>query len=284
MIKLNKLSTNLGAEITGVDLSKTITTKEFGFIYKAFLKYHVIVIRNQTLEPLDQIKFSKRFGKLDIHIKNEFLHPSNPEILILSNKKNKDGSNIGFEDAGRYWHTDMSYKKYPSKASMLYAIEIPESGGDTFFCNMHWALENLDSKIYEIVKNKHAIHSYVASFEGQTSAKRNISKLTNKQKTQLTEVSHPIIRKHPETGNLALYVNPGFTTLIKDFSQQRSKEILNKIFETSTKKENIFKFKWQKNDFLIWDNRSVMHHATKYDSKQTRHMHRTTIIGDQPKG
>ena len=282
MIKIKKLSKILGAEITGVDLAKKITKKEFDLIYEAFLKYHVIVIRSQNLKPLDQIHFSKKFGKLDIHVKNEFLHPTNPEILILSNKKNDDGSSVGFEDAGRYWHSDMSYKKLPSKASVLYALEIPKSGGDTLFCNMHWALEKLDPRIRDIIKNKKATHSYIASFEGHTSAKRQKLKLTSKQKKQLKEVNHPIIRKHPETGNSALYVNPGFTTLIKNFTPKKSKEILNSIFETSTKKENIYKYKWKKNDFVIWDNRSVMHHATKYDSKQIRHMHRTTIIGDKP--
>ena len=247
-----------------------------------FFSNHLLIFKNQTLNPSQLVSFSKLFGELDIHIKNEFHHNEFPEILILSNKKNKYGKPIGFEDAGRYWHTDMSYAKIPPMASILYALEIPDSGGDTHFCNMEKAYEDLKPEQKKTLKGLEGTHSYEASFQGLTSANKNRTKLTKDQLNMLSEASHPVIRTHKVTKKKSIYVNPGFTKKIKDLEEDKSRKILSEIFKQSINQNNIYVHKWEKNDLVIWDNSSILHHATEYDTSQTRHMLRTTIKGDKP--
>ncbi len=272
----------MGAEIYNLDTSKLMDLIVFNMIKDVFFSNHLLIIKNQILNARELVQFSKLFGELDIHIKNEFHHKDFSEILILSNKKNKDGSPVGFEDAGRYWHTDMSYTKNPPMASILLALEVPTSGGDTLFCNMEKAYNDLDSKEKKILLNLEAVHSYTASFQGLTSANKNRTVLTKEQRKNLNEVIHPVIRTHTKTKNRSIYVNPGFTEKIKDKKRDESEEILKKIFEHCLKEKYIYTHKWEKNDLVIWDNSSVLHHATEYDSSQTRHMLRTTIRGNSP--
>ena len=282
MIKINKLSNNLGSEIYNIDLSKPITTSMFEMIKEVFFSSQFLVFKEQNLNPEQFVNFSKLFGELDIHIKNEFHHEQFPEILILSNKKNTNGQPIGFEDAGRYWHSDMSYATIPPMASILYAVEIPDSGGDTYFCNMEKAYDDLDLMQKEFLKTLKAIHSYEASFQGITSANKNRGTLTAEQKKLLNEVVHPVIRTHNQTKKKSIYINPGFTKEIENKSESQSKEILSKIFNHCLNQKYIFKFKWEKNDIVIWDNSSVLHHASEYDKSQIRHMLRTTVRGSKP--
>ena len=283
LIKINKLSKSLGAEIYGIDLSQPINSEELEVIKKAFIEFKVLSIKEQTLSPRNQIEFSKQFGRLDIHVKDEFLHKRFPEILILSNKLDKKGNKIGFQDAGRYWHTDMSYNELPSLCSILYAIEVPPKGGNTLFCNMYEAYNNLPVSTKKIIQPLNAFHSYAASFEGKTQASKKRESLSVKQKESLIKnVLHPVVRTHPESKKSALYVNPGFTTHIDGMTENDSKELLLKLYNHSTKREFILEYIWNKNDLVIWDNRCLMHHASEYDKKHTRHMHRTTVIGEKP--
>ena len=282
LIKINKLSHNMGAEICNIDLTKLIDSSVLDMIKNIFFSNHLLVFRNQSLDAKKLVHFSRLLGDLDIHIKNEFHHNDFPEVLILSNKKKQDGSPVGFEDAGRYWHTDMSYTKTPPMASILLALEVPDYGGDTLFCNMEKAYSDLENKEKEFLLTLKAIHSYEASFLGLTSANKNRTALTNEQKKRLNKVIHPVIRTHKETNNRSIYVNPGFTEKIEGKSKNESKKILERIFDHCLDNKYIFKYKWKKNDLVIWDNSSVLHHATEYDMSQTRHMLRTTIRGSVP--
>lgn len=128
----------VGAEIVGLDLSRPLNDADFARIHQAHLDYHVIVFRDQHITPQQQIDFSRRFGVLQIHVLKQFLLANHPEILIVSNIV-ENGQPVGLGDAGKYWHSDLSYKELPSLGSMLYAQELPSEGGDTLFANMHQA-------------------------------------------------------------------------------------------------------------------------------------------------
>ena len=158
MTTINSLSGALGAEVLGIDLSRPLSDQDFDTVHRAFLDFQVLVIRKQSISPSDQISFSKRFGSLDVHVKSEFLLPGKPEILVLSNKRKTDGSPVGFEDAGRYWHSDISYSETPALGSILYAIELPPAGGDTLFCNMYKAYETLPDATKQKILHLKAIH------------------------------------------------------------------------------------------------------------------------------
>jgi len=280
-IAVNRKGEALGAEVVGVDLNR-IDDAGFALVHRALLDHCVIAIRDQNLEPAAQVAFTRRLGEPDIHVAEQFLMPEHREILMLSNRKRPDGSAIGFEEAGRYWHSDVSYGRRPVAVSLLYAVEIPPEGGDTMFVNMYRAYETLPEATRQRIAGLTAYHSFIASLSGKTEAQANRVKLSAEAMRRLEEVPHPMVRTHPETGRKALYVNPGFTTRVAGLSEDESRGLLTELFKHSTRPEFIYRHQWRPHDVLMWDNRCTMHHATTYDTRYIRHMHRTTVKGDVP--
>ena len=270
-----------GAEITGLDLSQPLSTADFHRIHQAHLRYHVLVFRQQTLTPQQQIDFSRRFGPLQIHVLRQFLLTGYPEILIVSNIM-REGKPVGLGDAGKYWHSDLSYKETPSLGSMLYARILPETGGDTQFANMHRAWETLPEALRQAVEGRRAVHSYTATYSQPKFGDQWRPSLTEKQLSEVKSVSHPIIRTHPETGRKALFVSEGFTTHIEGIPEDESREILQALYHHSVREENIYTHRWQPDDLLFWDNRSLIHLATGCPADCPRQLYRTTIQGDIP--
>jgi taurine dioxygenase len=281
-MKIRALSPVMGAEIVGIDLSTPVGEAAFAVIHQAFLDHLVVVFRDQHLTPASHVAFSKRFGELAVHVKAEYLLPDQPEVLILSNKKHPDGRPMGFEDAGRYWHSDMSYLDEPPLGSLLYAVEIPPEKGDTLFANMYLAYETLPEATKLKIASLTASHSYLASFEGKTKSGYARDTLTEEQKAQLREVSHPVVRTHPESGRKALFVNPGFTVRIEGLPEDEGAALLDELIEHATRPDFQYRHVWRPHDLVFWDNRCAMHHATLYDRQYARHMHRTTVKGDRP--
>jgi taurine dioxygenase len=129
MITVNRIGKHLGAEISGVDLSKPLDDDTFAQVAKAFFDNEVAFFRNQKLTPEQQIAFTRRFGVLEQHVRKESRLQGHPEILIISNLLDENGNAIGSQDAGRFWHSDLSYKKEPSMLSALYSLEVPVKDG-----------------------------------------------------------------------------------------------------------------------------------------------------------
>ena len=204
------------------------------------------------------------------------------EILLVSNKKRDDGTPYGFEAAGRYWHSDISYKEKPALGSMLYAVEIPPEGGDTHFADMRRALEALPAETRRRIEGRRALHSYTRNFAKDRAMDAGRPALSKDQQSQVPDVSHPMVRTVEDTGARALYVNPGFTFAIEGMDEAESGPLLDELFAHSTRPEFIYVHKWRPHDMLCWDNRAVMHLATLYDPAHTRHMRRTTIEGVRP--
>lgn len=279
---ITKLDGDFAVEVTGLDLSQPLSADDLCAIRAAWFKAGVMVIRDQYITPAEQVAFSRHFGSLGIHVLDQFQHPDQKEVLVLSNKKNRDGSPVGFEDAGRYWHSDLSYAQLPMLGSMLYAIEIPPQGGATLFADMRKALETLPQKTRERLNGLKAYHSYTRDDKAKESAEGLRPVLNTDQLSKLSDVVHPVVRTHEDTGVQSLFVNPGFTFAIKDMDPDESTNLLKGLFEHSTKSELIYTHEWQQHDLLCWDNRSVMHQATHYDTTYVRHMHRTTIEGGKP--
>lgn len=281
-IEVRRLGRTIGAEVRGADLT-AIDDGSFALVHRAWLDHGVIAIRDQhRLTPEAQIAFSRRLGALQVHRVSQFLLPGHPEIMQISNKKDAAGKPLGFEDAGRYWHSDLSYEERPAKGSLLYAVEIPPAGGETMFADMYAAYDGLDEATKTRIAALTAVHSYLASFAGETTAGANRAVLSAEQKAAMKDVVHPVVRTHPETGRKALYVNPGFTTRIVGLPDGESRDLLEELFAASTVPDNRYTHVWQRHDLVLWDNRCLMHHATPFDSRHIRHMHRTTVIGDRP--
>ena len=271
----------VGAEIVGLDLSRPLNDADFARVHRAHLDFHVVVFRDQQITPQQQIDFSRRFGVLQIHVLKQFLLANHPEILIVSNIV-ENGQPLGLGDAGKYWHSDLSYKELPSLGSMLYAQELPSEGGDTLFADMHLAWDTLPEHLRKAVEGRSAVHSYTSRYRDGHNAQNWRPTLTAEQLAQVVVVSHPIVRTHPENGRKALFVSEGFTTHIVGLPEDESQQILNELYAHSVRPEGVYRHKWAPNDMVFWDNRSLIHLAGGTPDHLRRRLHRTTIQGDAP--
>jgi taurine dioxygenase len=271
----------VGAEIVGLDLSRPLNDADFARVHQAHLDHHVVVFRDQRITPQQQIDFSRRFGVLQIHVLKQFLLANHPEILIVSNIV-ENGQPVGLGDAGKYWHSDLSYKELPSLGSMLYAQELPSEGGDTLFADMHLAWDTLPEPLRKAVEGRNAVHSYTARYSHGRNAENWRPTLSAEQLAQVAVVSHPIVRTHPENGRKALFVSEGFTTHIVGLPEDESQAILTELYAHSVRPEGVYRHKWQENDMVFWDNRSLIHLAGGTPDHLRRRLHRTTIQGDAP--
>jgi len=271
----------LGAEVVGLDLSLPLDDTDFARLHRAHLAHHVLVFREQHITPAQQVAFSRRWGPLQIHVLRQFQLATQPEVLVVSNIR-EDGKPIGLGDAGHFWHSDLSYKEKPSLGSMLHAQELPAEGGDTLFANQHTAWESLPAHLQRAVRHLKAEHSYLARYADLQKKNPWRPNLTQAQIDEVEPVVQPVVRTHPETGRLALFVSEHFTTRILGVPEDESRALLDELFDLSTRAEHVYRHRWQPHDMVFWDNRSVMHLAAGCPDDQRRKLYRTTIEGDAP--
>jgi taurine dioxygenase len=272
-----------GAEIE-FDLAQDIPDSTFREIESAFHDNIVVVFREQQLSSQRHIEFSSRFGELEIHIVKKYLLPGFPEILLISNIRNKAGEHIGLADAGFTWHTDTSYRRRPSRCSLLYAKEVPQRDGeplgDTVFANTIAAYEALSDSMKRRIDGLKAIHRYS---ERRRVADSPRPKLTAEQLAETPDIAHPIVRTHPYTGRKSLYVTAGECVGIEGMAEDEAVELIAELDAHCVRPEFLYRHKWQVGDLLIWDNATSMHLAIcDYALPQRRLMHRTTVIGTVP--
>jgi taurine dioxygenase len=272
-----------GAEI-GFDLSQDIDDATFREIESIFHENIVVVFRDQQLTNERHIEFSSRFGELEIHIVKKYLLPGFPQILLISNTRNAAGEYIGLADAGFTWHTDTSYRRRPSRCSLLYAKEVPHRDGqplgDTVFANTIAAYEGLPKSMKQRIDGLKAIHRY--------SARRRVPgsprpKLTAEQLAETPDISHPIVRTHPYTGRKSLYVTAGECVGVEGMPEDEAVDLIAELDAHCVRPEFLYRHKWRVGDLLMWDNATSMHLAVcDYALPQRRLMHRTTVIGTVP--
>lgn len=287
-IPVRKSDAALGAEVV-FDLSQPIDAPAFAEIQDIFHDNIVVSFRDQRLTNEQHIDFSRRFGELEIHIVKKYLLPGYPEILLVSNIKNDAGEHIGLADAGFTWHSDTSYRKYPSRCSLLYAKEVPhrdgEPLGDTVFANCIPAYEALPEGMRRLLASTRAIHRYSMRRRVDNSPR---PKLTAAQLAETPDIAHPIVRTHPYTGRKALYITAGecIGILLPNGEQMPEDEALDLIAELDAhcvRPEFCYRHRWRIGDLVMWDNASAMHLAIcDYALPERRLMHRTTVIGSEP--
>ena len=287
-IPVRKSDAALGAEIV-FDLSQPIDDRTFGEIERLFHDNIIVFFRDQRLSNEQHIDFSRRLGELEIHIVKKYLLPGCPEILLVSNIKNEAGEHIGLADAGFTWHTDTSYRKRPSRCSLLYAKEVPhrdgEPLGDTVFANTIAAYEALPEPMKQRLAGLKAIHRYAMRRRVENSPR---PKLTAAQLAETPDIAHPIVRTHPHTGKKALYITAGECIGIVSGNGEfmPEDEALGLIAELDAhcvRPEFCYRHRWQVGDLVMWDNASAMHLAIcDYALPERRLMHRTTVIGPEP--
>jgi taurine dioxygenase len=283
--EIRNLDAPLGAEIIGLDLSEGAGSADIARIKAALADRGVLVFRDQAnLTPAQHVAFSRNFGPLEIHVQHAFHHKQHPEILIVSNVV-EDGKPIGLTDAGRYWHSDLSYVAEPSLGSLLHARELPDEGGDTLFANMASAYSALPSGLKARIDGLEAEHSYEARNKIQQAKYGDLRPgLSDEQRAKVRPVIHPVVRVHPDSGRGALFVNEGFTTRIIGLADAESAALLRELFDFSVQERFIYRHNWVANDLIFWDNRQTMHLATPFPPHYRRRLNRTTVRGDVPVG
>ncbi len=263
----------LGAEVTGIDLSASLSNSDFDAVHDAFVTHSVLVFRDQNLTPEAMIDFSRRLGPLMEHVLKDSLLDGYPEIYKLSNKR-KNGTAQGRAYAGQYWHSDLTYEPQPSLGSLLYGIEVPPVGGDTLFASTAHAFDTLSPAMQEMVTGLSAEHLFAHAFRGGANpAARKGDPLSERP-----PVNHPVVRRHGVTGRKCLFVNEGFTVKINELAPKESDTMLKFLCQHMTRPEVVFRHHWRPGDAVLWDNRALVHRGVNdYGDDQPRHMHRTTI-------
>lgn len=270
---------DFGAEVLNVDLSRPMDQRTFDDLRALWLKYAVIVFRNQTMSPPEQVAFAQRFGELEEHNLNQFTMPECPEVFVISNVV-ENGRQIGAPKAGRHWHSDGHYTTAPSMGSLMLAREVPAEEGDTLFCDLRAAYDDLPAATKERIRDLKVLVSrqkaYPISYPERPP-------LTEEQRAKLPDVVHPICRTHPETGQPLLYIGGTVVWEIVDMPSAEGRELIQELRDFATQDRFVYGHHWEVGDAVLWDNRCTMHCATPFDeSRYRRLMHRTTIRGDAP--
>ena len=280
-LSIAKASQALGALVTDVDLSQEFSDAEIATLRDAFNTHGLLLFRDQDVTPESHVAFSKRFGDLEHHVLKDALLEGLPEIYILSNLK-KNGKRVGRAGAGHYWHSDLSYMAQPSLGSLLRSIEVPEVGGDTMFANLALAYDALSEPMKSFLEDLEVEHSF-ANVQNRVVNLGLNKPFTPEQLAQTPPVVHPLVRAHPETGRKSLFLSPGFTTGIVGMTNEESAALLDFLAEHASHPRFVYRHAWKPNDIVFWDNRTLMHYAINdYDyENDRRHMHRTTIRGEQ---
>jgi taurine dioxygenase len=293
-MEIRRSGSCIGAEIAGVDLSRPVGEAEFARISAAFFEHQVVVFRRQRLAPGQQVAFTRRFGELEHHVRKESCLAGHPEILIVSNVLDEQGKAIGAQDAGRFWHSDLSYKRAPSLLSALYALEVPvkdgEVLGDTEFASAVAAYEALPEEMKKRLERLRNVHSYryyrMRNAEAQARERASGGRVvqehtpTPEQMALVPDVEVPVVRMHPVTGRKALFVNEAHTSRIVGMEEGEGRALLAELCGHVIRPEFVYRHRWQAGDLLMWDNCAVQHKASfDYDLPLRRLMHRTTVRG-----
>jgi alpha-ketoglutarate-dependent taurine dioxygenase len=283
MLELHPITDTIGTEVRGVDLSEELTSQDFERIYEAWIQTTILLFRGQRLDPQDQIDFTSRFGEMVGYTRSKFNHPEFPEILVLSNLL-EGGKQIGSPRSGRVWHTDGHYLEHPPAGSILYALQVPPTGGDTWFANMAAAYDALPESVKARVEDLEVVISRVQSRPYNYPDRPPPSA---EEQEAWVEVAHPLIRLHEMSGRKAIYAGGNVPWRISGMPEKESMPLLTFIQEFSIQPRFTYRHRWEAGDIIVWDNRSAMHKATQYDQEAHRRlMHRTTFDGPPggPKG
>ncbi|MDZ4876646.1 MAG: Alpha-ketoglutarate-dependent sulfate ester dioxygenase [Chroococcidiopsis cubana SAG 39.79] len=274
--EIQPVAGRIGAEIVGIDLSASLGDDIISEIRQTLVQYKVIFFRNQQLDASKQVAFARRFGEVTTAHPTVPSLPGHSEILDLDYGRNVNRAN--------HWHTDVTFVDRPPLGSILRAIEIPLSGGDTVWANTVTAYQDLPTPLRNLADQLWAVHSNAYDYAAATidlseefRAYRAIFEST------VYETLHPVVRIHPESGERGLYIG-GFVRRLKGLSQTESDDLVRLLQSYVTRLENTVRWRWQEGDVAFWDNRATQHYASDDYGSQPRRVQRVTIVGDLPVG
>jgi len=279
-MKLFSSNKSLGGEIVGLDISKKLTHDQINFINESWNERLVLVFKKQNLNDPKLINFSKNFGELDPPGPNPYgitFLPEFPEINVISNVKNEQGTPIGnLGDGEAVWHADMTYLELPPKAGILYALEVPENQGNTHFANMTLAYSDLSDDIKKKIDGKILIHDSAHNSAGML--RKGYSEVDNP--TETPGARHPMVIKDQSTNKKLLFLGRRPHAYIVGLEIEESENLLDEIWKHATQEKYTWTQKWEKGDLLMWKNLNVLHKRDAFDPNTRRVMHRTQLKGE----
>jgi taurine dioxygenase len=279
-ITVHPLSDALGAEIRGVDASQ-VDIDDFETVLQAWRDHLVLLFRDQTISAPEQIRFASCFGTVEPRTskpEEEILADAkisgHRDILLISNIR-KDGKLIGsLPDGEMDFHSDSCFRERPAKAAFLYAMEIPQVGGDTMFLNMYKAYETLPQRLKQAVAGRKALNVYSYGVVTRGGNRPDLSKAAH--------CWHPMVRTHPDTHRKLLYVNRLMTLQVEGLSDEESRTLLEELFDHIEQPQFIYTHQWRPGDLLLWDNRCTLHARTDFSADERRLLRRCSLVGDLP--
>jgi taurine dioxygenase len=273
---ITPLTGHTGAEVTGLDFRAPIDAETRATLSQAFAEHHVLVMREQHFAP-DHFKAAVQlFGELQPHDKKEHHVPGHPDVSYVSNDEFVNGRRI---IPGETFHTDHSNHPRPPKATTLFAVELPSRGGDTQYVNTHDAYDDLPGDTKQRIDGLKAVHAYLSKY-----SPRPLGHLTEESRAKLPPPGiHPLVRRHPENGRKALFLNPVRMESILGMEDEDALSLIGELMRHATQKKYEYRHQWRPGDWVLWDNRSVMHQANPdYDMNERRFLYRLMLKGEVP--
>ncbi len=271
-ITVSPLSEAIGARIEGVDLSRDLDPGTFDTVKRALFDHAIIVVPGQMLDEDDQERFCRYFGELEM-VRSGEATSDHPAVLMITNVTDS-GRPTALEDGEMMFHYDQCYYENPALGSTLYAIEVPDEGGNTLFANCRLAYEALDDDWKARLDGLRALHYY--------DYKRDPTLRPSEINPDAPQWVHPVVRTHPETGKKAIYVNRLMTLWIEDIDREESDEILDYLFAHIEKPEFVYEHEWTVGELIMWDNRCSAHARTWFSPEKRRMMRRVTVRDPYP--
>jgi taurine dioxygenase len=279
-MRVTPLTPAVGAEVSGIDLA-TPGGAQFAEIETAWYRHSVLLFRGQTLSDDQLLDFSRRLGELDPPPNQENGRqspPGYPDIYVVSNIRDRTGQPIGALGAGEAsWHTDMSYLDLPPDASMLYALEIPPSGGNTWFCGMQAAWASIPADLRKKIEGRRIKHDGTYNSGGYL--RKGVE--AKDDPLEAPGAWHPAVLAHPMSGTPGLYLGRRRNSAIEGLPRAESERLLDELWTYATQPAFCYEHKWRVGDLVLWDNRSTLHRRDPFDASARRLMHRTQIKGSQ---
>ena len=275
-MQIRRLGPQIGVEIAGVDV-KQLGEADFAAIYRAWLEGNVVVVPGQELGIEDFLRYSRRFGVVHPHPSKMTRHPEYPEITVLGvNKFAPDGTldQAIYRRGAEGWHTDGAYDAEPFKATQLYALAVPRTGGDTLFASMYAAYEALPPRLRQRLEGRRGAFTY--------GGRRQARALLDEEDRDWKPVLHPIIRVHPETGRKALYFDPGKILHVEGLPPNESDALIEELTACMIQPGAEYRHRWRKGDVVIWDNRCSYHKAAGDYPPEEDRIHWRVSIKERP--
>jgi taurine dioxygenase len=273
---ITPLTGHTGAEVVGLDFTRPVEAGTRDALSRAFAEHHVLVMRGQHFAPEEFKTAVQLFGELQPHDKKEHHVPDHPDVSYVSNDEFVNGRRI---IPGETFHTDHSNHPAPPKATTLFAVELPSRGGDTQYVNMHDAYDDLSAETRHKIDGLKAVHVYLSKY-----SPRPLGLLTEESRKKLPPPGiHPLVRTHPDNGRKALFLNPVRIESIVGMEDEDALELVTDLMRHATQKKYEYRHQWRHGDWVIWDNRSVMHQANPdYDMNERRYLYRLMLKGEVP--